>query len=215
MITINIDPDISRHIPEISTGECLVDNLVKKKTASAKKIAEKTASISPNSIENWNRSKLTLKIGTPILLSTTLLSLNSTMTNPVIATATPVNCTLFSLSCKNNLAKNNIAIVSIGPDKRLSFEAPILLTASYHVKIPIERKMEAGMKSFHDWKIENFFFVKRIDNKRSSVPDIAILKAEIDKGEIPSKRVRYSMRIDSIDKTNANKKTIHDLLINY
>lgn len=214
MITINIDPDISRHIPEISIGEYLADNLVKKKTASAKKIAEKTASISPNSIENWNRSKLTLKIGTPILLSTTLLSLNSTMTNPVIATATPVNCTLFSLSCKNNLAKNNIAIVSIGPDKRLSFEAPILLTASYHVKIPIERKMEAGMKSFHDWKIENFFFVKRIDNK-SSVPDIAILKAEIDKGEIPSKRVRYSMRIDSIDKTNANKKTIHDLLINY
>ena len=143
------------------------------------------------------------------------MSLNSTMTNPVIATATPVNCTLFSLSCKNNLANSNIIIVSIGPAKRLSFEAPILLTASYQVNIPIERKMEAGMKSFQDLKIKNFFFVKIIDNKRSSVPDIAILKAEIDKGEIPSKRVRYSMRIDSIDKTNANKKTIQDLLINY
>ena len=40
------------------------------------------------------------------------------------------------------------------------------------------------MKSFQDLKIENFFFVKIIDDKRSSVPDIAILKAEIDKGEI-------------------------------
>jgi hypothetical protein len=52
----------------------------------------------------------------------------------------------------------------------------------------------------------------KINNKRT--PEIAILKADIAKGEIPNNSVRYSIRIDSHDKIIANKKTIHDFLIN-
>jgi hypothetical protein len=52
----------------------------------------------------------------------------------------------------------------------------------------------------------------KISNNRT--PEIAILNAEIAKGEIPNKSVRYSIRIDSHDRRTANKKTIHDFLIN-
>ena len=45
----------------------------------------------------------------------------------------------------------------------------------------------------------------KIINKR--IPDIAILNADIDNGEIPNNNVRYSIRIDSNDKIIANKKT--------
>ena len=48
----------------------------------------------------------------------------------------------------------------------------------------------------------------------TDIPDIAILNADIANGEIPNNSVRYSIRIDSNDKINANKKTIHDCLIN-
>ena len=41
-----------------------------------------------------------------------------------------------------------------------------------------------------------------------------MLKADIAKGEIPNNSVRYSIRIDSDDRITANKKTIHDFLIN-
>jgi hypothetical protein len=158
--------------------------------------------------------RLALNSGDSKAVSTTLLSLNNTTTKPARAMATPANWILFNLSLRNNLAKNNIAIISIGPARRLSFEAPILLTASYQVKIPIERKIDAGMNSFQEWKIECGFFVILVDINNNNVPEIAILKAEIDNGDIPNSLVRYSIIIDSIEKISANKKTIHDFLIN-
>lgn len=106
-------------------------------------------------------------------------------------------------------------IISIGPANRLSFDAPTLLTASYHVNTPAERKIDAGIKSLIDEKTIDFclLFTKfKINNNRT--PEIAILKADIAKGEIPNNSVRYSIRIDSHDKIIANKKTIHDFLIN-
>jgi hypothetical protein len=53
---IKINPDSSRHIPEISNGEYFFDNFAKKNTANAKDIAEIIASISPNVIEEFSVS---------------------------------------------------------------------------------------------------------------------------------------------------------------
>lgn len=89
-------------------------------------------------------------MGETILVSATLLSLNNTITNPASAIPIPVNWILFNRSRRNNLAKNSIAIISIGPARRLSFEAPTLLTASYQVNIPSERNIEGGMNSFQE-----------------------------------------------------------------
>jgi hypothetical protein len=52
--TININPDNSKHIPEISNGEYFIDNLAKKNTPNAKDIAEMIASMSPNETEKFN-----------------------------------------------------------------------------------------------------------------------------------------------------------------
>ena len=105
-------------------------------------------------------------------------------------------------------------MISIGPASRLSFEAPTLLTASYHVNTPAERKIEAGTKSLNEQNRGICLLQTNFNINNNRVPDIAILNADIAKGEIPNNSVRYSIRIDSNDKIKANKKTIHDCLIN-
>jgi hypothetical protein len=102
----------------------------------------------------------------------------------------------------------------MGPANRLSLDAPTLLTASYQVNIPIERKREAGIKSLNECNRGVFLLLTKFKITNKRIPDIAILNADIDNGEIPNNNVRYSIRIDSNDKIIANKKTIQDFLIN-
>jgi hypothetical protein len=102
----------------------------------------------------------------------------------------------------------------MGPANRLSLDAPTLLTASYQVNIPVERKREAGIKSLNECNREVFLLLTKFKIINKRIPDIAILNADIDNGEIPNNNVRYSIRIDSNDKIIANKKTIQDFLIN-
>lgn len=147
---ININPANSKHIPETSNGEYFLDNLAKKNTANAKDIAEIIASISPNEIEKFNNSTSIMVTFVIPLLLLMLWSLNITIINPTSAIPTPDNCFLFNFSWRKIRAKNRTAIISIGPANRLSFDAPILLTASYHVNIPTERKIEAGTKSLKE-----------------------------------------------------------------
>lgn len=210
---IKIKPDNSKHIPEISNGEYLVDNFAKKNTANAKDIAEIIASTSPNEIEKFNDSNSIRTIFIIPLLSI-LWSLNITITNPTNAIAIPDHCFLFNLSWRNTLANNKTAIISIGPASKLSLDAPTLLTASYQVNIPNERKREAGIKSLNECNRGIFLFLTKFKIVNKRIPDIAILNADIDNGEIPNNNVRYSIRIDSNDKIIANKKTIQDFLIN-
>ena len=211
---IKINPDNSKHIPEISNGEYLDDNFAKKNTANAKDNAEIIASISPNEIEKFNDSILIRTILIIILLLSILWSLSITITNPTNAIAIPDNCFLFNLSWRNTLANNKTAIISIGPASKLSLDAPTLLTASYQVNIPTERKREAGIKSLNECNRWFFFLLVKFKIVNKRTPDIAILNADIDNGEIPNNKVRYSIRIDSNDKIIANKKTIQDFLIN-
>ena len=210
---IKINPDNSKHIPEISNGEYLVDNFAKKNTANANDIAEIIASTSPNEIEKFNDSNsIRTKFMIPLL--SILWSLNITITNPTNAIAIPDNCFLFNLSWRNTLANNKTVIISIGPASKLSLDAPTLLTASYQVNIPTERKREAGIKSLNECNRGIFLFLTKFKIVNKRIPDIAILNADIDNGEIPNNNVRYSIRIDSNDKIIANKKTIQDFLIN-
>ena len=188
--------------------------MAKKNTANANDMAEIIASISPNDIEKFNDSTSTSKKLVIILLLLWILwSLNITITNPINAIAIPDNCFLFNLSWRNTLANNKTAMISIGPANKLSLDAPTLLTASYHVNIPTERKREAGINSLNERNkgIARLLINFKIINKK--IPEIAILKAEIDNGEIPNNNVRDSIRIDSHVKIIANKKTIQDFLI--
>ena len=206
-------PDNSKHIPEISNGEYFDDNFAIKNTANAKHIAEIIASTSPNEIEKSNVLNST-RIIFMIPLSLTWWSLSITITNPTSAIAIPENCCLFSRSWRNSLDNNKIAVISIGPANKLSLDAPTLLTASYQVKIPAERKREAGIKSLNECNRWFFFLLVKFKIVNKRTPDIAILNADIDNGEIPNNKVRYSIRIDSKDKIIANKKTIQDFRIN-
>ena len=211
---IKINPAKSKHIPEISNGEYFDDNFAKKNTANAKDIAEIIASTSPNEIEKFNDlNSIRVIFMIPLLLSI-FWSLSITSTNPTNAIAIPDNCFLFNLSCKNTLANNKTVIISIGPANRLSLDAPTLLTASYQVNIPVERKREAGIKSLNECNSGFFLLLTKFKIVNKRIPEIAILNADIDNGEIPNNNVRYSIRIDSNDKIIANKKTIQDFLIN-
>lgn len=211
---IKINPANSKHIPEISNGEYLNDNFAKKNTAAAKDIAEIIASTSPNEIEKFNDLNSIRTIFMIPLLLSILWSLSITITNPTNAIAIPDNCFLFNLSWRNSLANNKTVIISMGPANRLSLDAPTLLTASYQVNIPIERKREAGIKSLNECNRGVFLLLTKFKITNKRIPDIAILNADIDNGEIPNNNVRYSIRIDSNDKIIANKKTIQDFLIN-
>ena len=78
------------------------------------------------------------------LLVVVLLPIEIVMKNPIIARKTPNSCVLVNLSFNIKCAKNNTIVISKAPAIRPSFEAPILLAASYQVKIPIDKNIAAG-----------------------------------------------------------------------
>ena len=78
------------------------------------------------------------------LLVVVLLPIEIVIKNPIIARKTPDSWVLVNLSFNIKWAKNNTIVISRAPAIRPSFEAPILLAASYHVKIPIDKNIDAG-----------------------------------------------------------------------
>ena len=72
-----------------------------------------------------------------------LLPIEMVMKNPIIARKTPTSCVLVNLSFNIKCAKNNTRVISKAPAISPSFEAPILLAASYHVKMPIDKNIAA------------------------------------------------------------------------
>jgi hypothetical protein len=132
---------------------------------------------------------------------------------PTNASITPRLCGLLSLSLKKNLARNKIVTVSSGPASKPSFEAPILPTESYHAKIPIARKAEAGTKNFHNLKTVNlllFFAVRNTKNDNKVAPAIGILIAAIPKVGILRDECNNSAIIDSRERIPACINTIDD-----
>ena len=134
---------------------------------------------------------------------------------PTNASITPRVCGLLSLSPKKNLARNKIVTVSSGPASKPSFEAPILLTESYHVKIPIARKIEAGIKNFHSLKTVNlllFFLFLNMKEDNNVAPAIGMLTAAIAKEGILRLECNNSAIIDSKERIPACINTIDEPL---
>jgi len=132
---------------------------------------------------------------------------------PTKASTTPRVCGLLSLSPKKNRARNKIVTVSSGPASRPSFEAPILLTESYHVKIPIARRIEAGIRNFHKLKTVTLllFFAARNKKDDSNVaPAIGMLIAAIAKAGMLRLECNNSAIIDSKERTPACTNTIDE-----
>lgn len=134
-------------------------------------------------------------------------------TKPTSASTTPRVCGLLSLSPKKNRARNKIVTVSSGPASRPSFEAPILLTESYHVKIPIARSIEAGIRNFHNLKIVNlllFFVALNTKDDNNVAPAIGMLIAAMAKAGMLRLECNNSAIIDSKERTPACMNTIDE-----
>ena len=129
-ITINDKPDKTNKRPVILIGELFLTNFIVNKYEDAIQIAETIDSKSP---------KLKQLIDDP-----TLLPIDIVMKNPMIARKTPNNCVFVNRSFNTKCAKNRTIVISRAPAIRPSFEAPILLTESYHVKIPTDKNIAAG-----------------------------------------------------------------------
>ena len=63
--------------------------------------------------------------------------------NPMIATPMPIACVLSNFSRRNIYASMTMIMISSGPARSTSFDAPTLLMESYQVSIPNARDTEA------------------------------------------------------------------------
>jgi hypothetical protein len=100
----------------------------------------------------------------------------------------------------------------MGPNSTDSFAAPILLTESYHVIIPMAINTDPGRRYFHDLKIVSFLFIPKTTISSNIPPAIGMLVAANVIGGIPRNIVRDSIKIVSSERVNALAKTIQDLL---
>lgn len=103
----------------------------------------------------------------------------------------------------------------MGPNSTDSFAAPILLTESYHVIIPMATNADPGRRYFHDLKIVSFLFIPKTTINSNITPAIGMLVAANVIGGISRKIVRDSIKIVSSERLNALAKPIHDLLASF
>jgi hypothetical protein len=142
-----------------------------------------------------------------------ILPFPSVIKKPTSASTIPRVCGLLSLSPKKNRARNKIVTVSSGPASRPSFEAPILLTESYHVKIPIARRIEAGIRNFHNLKTVTlllFFAARNAKDDNNVAPAMGMLMAAMAKAGMLRLECNNSAIIDSKERTPACMNTIDE-----
>jgi hypothetical protein len=209
-ITTNIKPEVRREAPVTSIVEyfetSFVIKIIPDANVTADRIASKSPKVRDDIINNNDEDK-----GSIVPLATVTKK-------PANAIITPISCTVLNLSLRKSQARNNTATVSRGPASRPSFEAPTLLTESYHVNIPPARKIEAGIRYFHDLKIVIFFLMAQVIISSNTSPANEMLIAAIAREEISSNPVSSSTIIDSIDSVTAWRKTTQDFrikIINY
>jgi hypothetical protein len=104
--------------------------------------------------------------------------------NPTIAIIAPMSCTLVSRSFRKNHARNSTTVVSRGPVIVDSFEAPILLTESYQVIIPIAMNADPGRRCFQDLKTVILSFIIRLAINSDIPPASGMLLEDIVRGDI-------------------------------
>jgi hypothetical protein len=221
-----IKPEVNIDAPATSIDEYLKVSLVRKSTPTAKPKAERIASTSPKLIIIAdNDDDPATVVDDAILLVSVLsvrprwVSLTTAIQNPSSAILMPMKWYLLSLSFRNTRAKSTMMTISSGPAIRTSFDAPIRLIESYHVKIPNESDKDARIKFFHDLMKRIGIFLLLYKNDAASnniIPAKVILMAERMIGEIwrNEEFVKYSIIIDSMEIVIAYTNTTQDLRIN-
>src|SRR5215212_8383081 len=147
-------------------------NLAKKIIAIANTTAESIASISPKLNENNDGRDISNAL--PLITAAKI---------PMIAIIAPMSCTLLSRSFRKNQARNSTTVTSRGPVSVDSFEAPILLTASYQVIIPRAINADPGRRCLQDLKIVIFLFIISATINSNIPPASGVLLAAIVKGD--------------------------------
>ena len=149
-IAAKIKPEMKSEAPDTSMELCLSTSLVMNITPAAKVKAERIASKSPN-VKGIDNSKLNCKE-----------LLETVAKNPDKAMITPTSCLFRNFSFKNNHARINTTTVSNGPAKRPSFDAPTLVTESYHKNTAAARNIEPLSNNFHDLNTVIFLFKRTV-----------------------------------------------------
>lgn len=180
-------PDRNIVAPATSIEEYLDTSLLRKSTPIANPKAEIIASASPKPIGPRVDIAVVLTNRTLELVLKSA-SLSRANINPINARLIPTMWVLCSLSRKNNLANNTMTTISRGPAIRDSFDAPILLIESYHVKIPIASDNDARIRNLQDsakYAIILIFFLKiKVAANNNNTPAKVMLVEESNKGEI-------------------------------
>jgi hypothetical protein len=189
-IVAKINPEIRSEAPVTSIEVCLLTNLVIAITPPAKANAESIASKSPKVMTNGN---IELKSNE---------RLETVAKNPNNAIITPTSCIFRSFSSSSNHASINTTIVSKGPAKRPSFEAPTLVTESYHKNTAAARNIEPTSNNFHELNTV-IFFERTVEMKSNVAPANGILMPATNREEIPGISVKSSTIIDSNERVIA------------
>jgi len=123
--------------------------------------------------------------------------LETAATNPDKAIITPASCLFRNFSFRNNHARINTTTVSSGPAKRPSFDAPTLVTESYHKNTAAARNAEPLSNNFH-YLNTVIFLLKTIIRANSSIaPAMGMLMPPTRREDIPGMSVRNSTIMDS------------------
>ena len=189
-IVAKINPEIRSEPPVTSIEVCLLTNLVIAITPPAKAKAESIASKSPKVITNGN---IELKSNE---------RLETVAKNPNNAIITPTSCIFRSFSFSSNHASINTTIVSKGPAKRPSFEAPTLVTESYHKTTAAARNIEPTSNNFHELNTV-IFFERTVEMRSNVAPANGILMPATSREDIPGISVKSSTIIDSNERVIA------------
>ena len=186
-IAVKIRPEIKSEAPDTSLDLCLSTNLVMNITVAAKAIAESIASKSPN-VKAVHNCKLNCKE-----------LLKTGAKNPDRAMVIPISCIFRNFSFGKNHARVKTTTVSSGPAKRPSFDAPTLVTESYHKNTAAAKNIEPLSSNFHDLNTVIFLFKKTVRANSRIAPAMGMLMPATRREDIPGISVRNSTITDSIE----------------
>ena len=184
-IVVRINPEIKSEEPDTSMELCLSTSFVMSITPAANVKADSIASKSPN-VNGFDNSKFKCEE-----------LLETAATKPDKAMITPASCLFRNFSFRKNHARINTTTVSRGPAKSPSFDAPTLVTESYHKNTAAARNVEPLSNNFQDLNTVIFFFKKNVRANSRIAPAMGMLIPPTRIGEIPGISVRNSTIMDS------------------
>lgn len=111
----------------------------------------------------------------------------------------PISCIFRNFSFRKNHARVKTTTVSSGPAKRPSFDAPTLVTESYHKNTAAAKNIQPLSSNFHDLNTVIFLFKKTVRANSRIAPAMGMLMPATRREDIPGISVRNSTITDSIE----------------